>query len=1170
MERSNVPNDEKQGFGDLEYYRTIGIEEQEEFDFLVAMTARICTTNIAVISIFTKESRYVLSSYGLDENKIFDDFTFYSHASKKINEPLIIEDTRVDKRFQDNSPTNDELAILFYASIPLVSSSGDCFGMLCAIDDKPKNLSKKQIEELTKLGKLCVSLFEKRKVILEKNQLTTDFNEKKQMHEETQSIHKLGNWELDIETKKAKWSEMVYDIYELPRNLDLDQNKIQGIDFYHTDYKDIVNKAVENCISNAQPFNIECILITHKQNQKWVRATGRKVGDKLIGSFQDITEIKEQALKFKGIFNSTFAFIGFLDLNGILLEANDTAVNMAGISHSDVIGKYFWDCYWWHISEKTQKELKINFQKALKGETLEYEVAVWVANQTPITILFSLKPILDENGKVVYVIPEGRPIQEVVDAKRKYKAVLDGTNVGTWEWNVQTGITVFNERWAEIVGYTLDELSPISIETWNKLAHPDDLEESGKRLNACFEKKQEFYEFEARIKHKNGNWVWVYDRGKVFEWTEDGKPLWMYGTHQDITERKLKEEELRISEESFRGNFQNAAVGMAIVSPVGQWLKVNKKLCEILGYSEKELLKLTFQKITHPDDLSIDQTLLHEVIDGKRSNYQMEKRYFHKEGHLVYIILAVSSVKDIDGKILYFISQIIDISKRKKQEQELRYQKNLLSSFYQLSPIGIVVSDYQTGKFVDANDKLIEPTGYSKEEFLALHYRDITPKEFENLDYSALQQLEEKGSYERYEKEYIRKDGSRYPVSLHGVVVTDVEGKKLTWSLVRNISQEKEAEQKLKEAILKLQAVLDASKQVAILATDSEGQIILFNSGAEQMLGYKAEELVKKHTPALIHLPEEIENESNALFEKYGKKITGFETFIYEAKVGNPTTKEWSYKSKDGHIIPVLLSINKIADENNITGYLGVATDISKLKKVEKEIRSLLSITEEQNDRLKNFAHIVSHNLRSHSGGISGLIELLQMEYPDLSNNELITLLKSGTENLKQTVEDLTDIVKVNLTVQELQPIRLHGFIEKNVKSLSSQISKAKIKIINEIPDTTQIQGIPAYVDSIILNMITNAIKYKSTDRASFLRIFCKVEDSTISLFFNDNGLGIDLKKHGEKIFGMYKTFHRHNDSRGVGLFITKNQVESMGGKITVESEVNIGTTFIITLKNKL
>jgi PAS domain S-box-containing protein len=827
---------------------------------------------------------------------------------------------------------------------------------------------------------------------------------------------------------------------------------------------------------------------------------------------------------------------------------------------------------WQYIMNKDDLNLaKDSIEKHLSDENHPYDQIVRYRHKEGhiVWIRCKGKAIRDENGKPVRMLGFHNEITSFKNNEFRYKSLIEGTNVGTWEWNVQTGATIFNERWAEIVGYTLEELAPISIETWMKLAHPDDIEESGKRLNACFERKSEFYEFEARMKHKSGQWVWVYDRGKVFEWTEDGKPLRMYGTHQDITQRKLKEEELRISEEAFRGNFENAAVGMAIISLKGEWIKVNQKVCEIVGYPEKELLKLTFQDITHPDDLHTDQALLNEVIEGKSSHYQMEKRYFHKEGHVVYIILAVSAVKNTEGKILYFISQIIDISKRKEQEEELNYQKNLLSSFYQLSPIGIALNDYDTGQFIDVNDKLIESTGYTKEELLALNYWDVTPKEYQYLEIIAFQQMRDKGKYEMFEKENIRKDGSKYPVSAQGVVVKDTAGKKLIWSLIRDISQEKEVERKLKEAISNFQALIDASTQVSIIATDTEGQITLFNSGAEKMLGYKAEELVKKYTPAIIHLPEEVEKEGKVLSEKYGKEISGFDTFVYEAQIGQPNTKEWSYKSKNGHIIPVLLSINKIVTENTIIGYLGVATDITELKKVEKEIRSLLSITERQNDRLKNFAHIVSHNLRSHSGGISGLIELLLLEHPDFSNNELLKLLNSSADNLKQTVEDLSEIVKVNLTNEKLQHIQLSTVIEKNIKSLSSQINKTGIKILNEIPNTILIQGISAYVDSIVLNMITNAIKYKSEDRESFLRIYYEEDKTTITLYFQDNGLGIDLKKHGDKLFGMYKTFHRHDDSRGVGLFITKNQLESMGGKISVESEVNIGTTFKITLKNR-
>ena len=143
--------------------------------------------------------------------------------------------------------------------------------------------------------------------------------------------------------------------------------------------------------------------------------------------------------------------------------------------------------------------------------------------------------------------------------RRRLSDILIGTNVGTWEWNVLTGNTIFNERWAEIIGYTLEEIAPVSIDTWMKFTHPDDLKVSGDLLEKHFNGELDYYECEARMRHKNGSWVWVLDRGKVSTWTDDGKPILMSGTHQDITDRKRAEENLHRLEGAFFHDILNTA-----------------------------------------------------------------------------------------------------------------------------------------------------------------------------------------------------------------------------------------------------------------------------------------------------------------------------------------------------------------------------------------------------------------------------------------------------------------------------------------------------------------------------------------------------------------------------------------------------------------------------------
>jgi diguanylate cyclase (GGDEF)-like protein/PAS domain S-box-containing protein len=132
--------------------------------------------------------------------------------------------------------------------------------------------------------------------------------------------------------------------------------------------------------------------------------------------------------------------------------------------------------------------------------------------------------------------------QELATQTRRLSSIIEGTNVGTWEWNVQTGKTIFNERWADMIGYRLEELQPTTIDTWMHYAHPDDLQRSTERLEAHFAGEAPYYECEARMRHRDGYWIWVLDRGKVASWTDDGQPEWMFGTHQEITERKEAEQ----------------------------------------------------------------------------------------------------------------------------------------------------------------------------------------------------------------------------------------------------------------------------------------------------------------------------------------------------------------------------------------------------------------------------------------------------------------------------------------------------------------------------------------------------------------------------------------------------------------------------------------------------
>jgi PAS domain S-box-containing protein len=1155
-----IPNNEKERLKDLESYGLIGLIEQDEYDFLTSMASRICETKISLISLITDEKQWFLSHHGLEARETPKDFAFCAHAINNPKEPFIIEDSRLDERFHDNPLATGEPHVIFYAGIPLISSSGFPLGTLCVIDDSPKKLSEKQIDELKKLARLATELFEKRKNEAEKNRLITELNKKNELLEETQKINRIGIWELDTASGKTIWNDVVYEIHEVPK--EFDHNKVNGIEFYHRDYQKAISDAVGNCITHAIPFDLECILITGKKNQKWVRATGRKVGDKLIGSFQDISR-----LKFEGY---------------------------------------------------------------------------------------------------------------------KKQLIIEGTNVGTWEWDIETGEVIINDRYAEILGYKKEELQTANIETWNRNAHPDDLKKARELTKKCIKKELEYYQLEMRHKHKAGHWVWVNIRGKILEWSPSGQALKMYGTNQDITVRKEAEQEEKrrtillesaqriakmgaweldlttgktfwtdevynihevskdfdhnkangiefyhpdyrpiitkaitdsiekqttfdvkcrfitaknnlrwvrssgypiinegkvtyligmfiditeeeeakeaiIREQSFSKQLlENMAEGFSVVDIDGKQLGVNKAFCEMTGFSEEELLGQTAPYPYWPEEeIENIGKAFQETLGGKLSSFELTFKKKNEERFPV--LLSTSTLLDGSGNPISYFANITDITERKKYEQELTKAKEFLFKSGQVAKVGGWDYNNLTGEITWSEttcDIHEVPHGFVPTfEQMASFY---IPESWIKLQKAVEEAINNGVSFD-LELRIITAKGNEIWVRAIG----NGEFKKgecvRLFGVLQEITFQKEAEFKIIQSKEQYESLVQNIPGITYRCLYNKNWTTLYLSNqVDSITGYTAEELVnsaKDSYGILIH-PDDQEMVTKAVNE------------------GVENNKAWEIEyrvmHKDGCIRWVFEKGNAVKNNKNEVLYLdGFILDITRRKKAQEEVKQLLSISEEQNKRLKNFAYIVSHNLKSHSTGISGILGLMKLDYPEIADNELFSPLESCNQNLIQTVDELTEIVEANTKLKENERILICKVIEKNINSLIFQLRNTGLKVINEVPKNFSIKGVPAYIDSMILNMITNAIKYRDINKESYLKIYCKEDINSATIYFEDNGIGIDLKKYRNKIFGMYNTFHQNSDSRGIGLYITKNQIESMGGEISLESEVNLGTTFKVTFRKK-
>ncbi|XXK30485.1 EAL domain-containing protein [Rhodobacteraceae bacterium nBUS_24] len=309
------------------------------------------------------------------------------------------------------------------------------------------------------------------------------------------------------------------------------------------------------------------------------------------------------------------------------------------------------------------------------------------------------------------------------DQRVRLTEIISGTDIGTWEWNIVTGEAYFNRRWAEIVGYTLEELEPVSIKTWLDLAHPGDLGRSNELLEKNFSGELSVYDFETRMRHKNNNWVWVHDRGKVVEWTSDGKPLRMAGTHSDITQKKIRAQKMEKNQARLEAILENVEEGIFTCDENGMIDTANNMACSILGYADEELVGMNLRQLM--TTVTVNQYMdsipsflkSTQIASANNSRKFVAKR---KDGSTLSIEFRSKEVSLQSGTL--FVNIMRDLTK-------INAQRNFAETIPNRNAAVILTLDIGA-KVQTASDAWSANFGYSLEETLGKEFSIFLTEEF--------------------------------------------------------------------------------------------------------------------------------------------------------------------------------------------------------------------------------------------------------------------------------------------------------------------------------------------------------------------------------------------------------------------------------------------------------
>jgi PAS domain S-box-containing protein len=793
-------------------------------------------------------------------------------------------------------------------------------------------------------------------------------------------------------------------------------------------------------------------------------------------------------------------------------------------------------------------------------------------------VTYSIKGLCihPQKGYTLITIERQSTPKPITPVKSEWVLALESSSDGVWDINLETSQISFTEKWHHNFGYSASEIKTIA--EWTSLIHPDDLQAAMKIIEEHFIGRTPFYHSDIRIRDKHdGSYRWIASKGVFVSKGVDGKPMRFIGTHTDIHQQKIVEEKYHETAALLSKLINNLPIGIALTGADNKYIFVNKMFCEIYDLKvEPEALIGTdiIEGIQHRKQFFVDEEKFLQQSFALITNNEpsIGEEWLLKDERILSRDFIPFSLFNNKTCGLWLLT---DITNHKNTEKRFEDQRNFYESILNYIPADIAVFDINrrylfVNRHAFKNDEL-RRWMIGKTDIDYARYSNRPDSFFETRFAQYDNAVAQKKQIENIET-LTAKDGTvGYHLRLMSPVFYENGELEMVLAYGANITDLIVAQEAMKTSADIFTSAFDYSGiGMAIVSPDGKWSDV--NKALCKLTGYEKEELLQLSFNDLTY-PADVEKDRNQIIQLLKGELS---TYNIEKR----------YISKEKRIALVSITVSLVCNPDKTPKFfIAQVVDITAKKELENEINrknvtleaTKTSLVNKIN-QLEELSHIIAHNLRGPANNIKMLTDVLLSKLNPMATDaeKEMNNAFTETETINLIQESSAALVNSLGTLMKITEIKLNReipFDDCDVYALAQDVISQLQTIIYEkqavfhFDFNRQIIKYPkAYLESILYNLISNALKYNIPGVAPIIHLQSRMENDKVQIIVKDNGMGLDLKRYGDKVFKLNQVFHKGYDSKGVGLYITKTQIESFGGTIEVHSQLNEGCEFVVTL----